>query len=245
LQDARDVLWRYARLDDSCRYRTGSIPREDHDAVLGLLHLECEDIREEMESTIRRFCKTDTLFPEYLPALAAKTRNPELLDVIWERGGLGEIEFIGGFVLGVALYGDAGRQKFQDLIWSPKWWGATDTDIYDGMCVLQIAVPHVFEQFKRRMPDLANPLNRLGVIGALIRYRLLEWHTNFRFAPYPPGTCVELYDRVFAQSPGSIVDVALELTDSDPLFRAEYELLEQLTEGAVREELLLNEIRPR
>lgn len=232
LMAARPIVWGYARLDPALRYRARSIPGENRPAVMAMLHMPCDDMRAEIEAAIRLFCNTDVLFPEYLPALAAKTGSRDLLAVIHERGGLGEIDFIGGFALGVALYGAAGRDRFRDLIWAPEWKAVGDTDIFDGMCALGMSVADVFDDFRSRETALASPWRGVDLVATLLRYRIDEWHGPFRFVRYPPDDLLTLRTRLFLGRDGGRGDDTLQAAAArhfgvDSLQSARVEELEQ------------------
>jgi hypothetical protein len=121
------------------RYLQGS-HSEYQAAVMGLLHLPLGEASAHVREQILA-CRGRGLFSEFLPALAASTGDPELLPVLFEMGKTASTDCNGGLVLGIALYGEAGRPFFQRLIDDP-WWEAaghgTGTDRYAwyGMRVL-------------------------------------------------------------------------------------------------------------
>ncbi|WP_093157648.1 hypothetical protein [Saccharopolyspora antimicrobica] len=75
-ENAEELLWTYAANPD------------DHDtglhAALGLLHLPCTGVREEIARALEKH-EGRAFFPEFLPALATKTQDPSWLQrlVAW------------------------------------------------------------------------------------------------------------------------------------------------------------------
>jgi hypothetical protein len=111
--EARDALWTCARNDpDYYAHRAAS---------LGLLNLPCEGLEHEIEAAIRG-CEGKNLFPEFLPLLAHKVNNPELLRTIFDVGRTtASTDCNGGIVYGVTLFGEAGRPYFDQLLFDPYW----------------------------------------------------------------------------------------------------------------------------
>ncbi|HEU4411211.1 MAG TPA: hypothetical protein VFS43_38515 [Polyangiaceae bacterium] len=114
------------------RYLTGATHAENEAAVLGLLHLPLGDAGPRVREQILA-CRGKALFPEFLPALASRTGDPELLPALFEMGQYASTDCNGGLVFGIALYGDPGREYFRRLIDDPHWeaaGGATGTGTY-------------------------------------------------------------------------------------------------------------------
>lgn len=111
--DVRDVLWNHAT--------GGTDYYEQKSAALGLLNLSCDGLEREIEASIRA-CAGKNLFPEFLPVLAHKIGNPELLPLLFDMGQTtASTDCNGGLVYGIALFGDAGRPYFDRLLFDPHW----------------------------------------------------------------------------------------------------------------------------
>lgn len=111
--EVRDVLWRCAR-DTLDYYRQKS-------AALGLLNLPCDGLEAGIEVAIRA-CAGKSLFPEFLPALASKVGNPELLPFLLDLGRTtASTDCNCGLVYGIALFGAAGRPYFDQLLFDSRW----------------------------------------------------------------------------------------------------------------------------
>jgi hypothetical protein len=243
LTEALPILWRYARGDAEVCGSYNEVARTNGPAVRGLLHLPCDPIRDEIEEAVRS-CVGRGYFPAFLPALAARTGNPDLLATLDVIRCAGPAEQDEGIVLGTALFGEAGRARFEELVWT-----GTDSEVFDGLCIQGISVADVFDAWRERVETGVDPIRGLYVLQALLWYRQSTWHTGFRFAPHPPDTFVELYERIFA--PASDDDDRAPLprlagrhlgrgTDAQD-FVVQFDLLEQAYRGRMEEELLLAE----
>jgi hypothetical protein len=154
-------------------------------AVDGLLNLPCDSIRDGIRAEVER-CYGRNLFPEYVPALAFKTGDPTLLEGIWTLGSTtASTDCNGGIILGIALYGEAGRPYFRRLMWDPYWEAdSTATGslgaLYAGLQCLGTGVVDVHRELLARLPDTPHPRGDaavmlgvleswLGVRGSAIR----------------------------------------------------------------------------
>ncbi|MEV0052812.1 hypothetical protein AB0H34_20190 [Saccharopolyspora shandongensis] len=89
-------------------------------ACLGLLHLPCHGLADEIHAEIDRH-HGSAIFPEFLPALAVKAGDSELLHRLVDWGRVASTDCNGGLVLGISLFGDQGRSEFVRLLWDPAW----------------------------------------------------------------------------------------------------------------------------
>ncbi|GAB7110916.1 hypothetical protein JCM4814A_92340 [Streptomyces phaeofaciens JCM 4814] len=107
---AASLLWEH--VDDS--YYVSK------DACLGLLHLPCEDLRGAIAETLEKH-EGSALFPEFLPVLAPKTKDPAWLDrlVAWGENRA-SVDCNGGLILGISLHGDHARTAFTRLLWDAR-----------------------------------------------------------------------------------------------------------------------------
>jgi hypothetical protein len=91
-------------------------------ACFGLLNLPCVGLRDRIAAEIERHAGENFWPSEYLPALAIKTCRDDMLPLLvdWGRGNA-STNCNAGLILGIALYGDAGRAAFSQLMWDPYW----------------------------------------------------------------------------------------------------------------------------
>lgn len=112
---AEALLWPYA---------AGKLGYHWHgrQACMGLLHLPCENLKQEIEAGVRACYGKNWWASEYLPILAYKTGKQDLLEGLYQLGSTtASTDCNGGLVLGIALYGETGRSFFQRLLWDPYW----------------------------------------------------------------------------------------------------------------------------
>lgn len=198
VEEAEALLWGYASGDPV--FRTENEWSAATAAVHGLLHLPCDGIRDRIGPAVRE-CVGQNLFPEYLPALAYKTGDPALLDTLWQIAETASTDCNGGLILGVALYAEAGRERFAELTWSPGW-SAADTGtgsvnaLHAGMCVLGIPLREVYDEWVRRLAAGDDDTHGLFMLMNLAGTRLGSWHTGLRFAPGPPDTVTDVHERL-------------------------------------------------
>ncbi|AWM41643.1 hypothetical protein GobsT_72820 [Gemmata obscuriglobus] len=113
--EVRDVLWQYAAGETDTGYY------QQKCAALGLLSLPCDGLEREIESAVRA-CAGKNLFPEFLPILAHKVGNPELLPLLFDMGQTtASTDCNGGLVYGIALFGETGRPYFDRLLFDSHW----------------------------------------------------------------------------------------------------------------------------
>jgi hypothetical protein len=162
LAEARDVLWAHAR---------GSGWYEQRAAALGLLNLACDGLESDIEAAIRN-CAGKNLFPEFLPVLAHKAGNPDLLGTIFELGRtIASTDCNGGIVYGVALYGERGRAHLDDILFDPNW------EAFGGGTGTQVWASHAFRHLGGSLAELARRI-RAGAetrTAAGPEYRLCVW----------------------------------------------------------------------
>jgi hypothetical protein len=161
-EPAERLLWHYAEeLHPPSSYFFG-VP----EACLGLLHLSCAGVRDEIGQALERNADRP-LFPEFLPILAPKTGDPSWLRrlVHWGRE-IASTDCNGGLILGIALFG--ARDEFLRMLWDPRWEAYGDGTgsghwAYVGARVLGIDMAHLDGEV-RADPDR----HRLRVIRSLL-----------------------------------------------------------------------------
>ncbi|MBY0457255.1 MAG: hypothetical protein K2V38_07960 [Gemmataceae bacterium] len=110
--EVRDVLWRYA-------HELGGYYHQQA-AALGLQDLPCDGLETEIGAAIRA-CAGKNLFAEFLPVLAHKVGDPELLPLLFGMGETASTDCNAGLVYGIALFGESGRAYFDRLLFNPDW----------------------------------------------------------------------------------------------------------------------------
>ncbi|MER7076802.1 hypothetical protein [Saccharopolyspora kobensis] len=165
LENAEELLWTHAAKPD------------DHDiglhAALGLLHLPCTGVREEIARALEKH-EGQAFFPEFLPALATKTQDPSWLHrlVAWGEQGA-STDCNGGLVLGIAMHGQVADTEFRRLLWNPRWeaeGGGTGTDFwaYAGCRVLGLDLAQLHAEV-RQATEPADARHRLAVFHGLAK----------------------------------------------------------------------------
>lgn len=239
LEEAQAMLWGYARWDGAWRGDEREVfPRTHEPAVLGLLHLPCDGIREEIEEAIHA-CASREYYPFSLPALAIKTGRIEMIDLLWRMGEEGRPLWRDGLALGIALFGEATRERFRAMLWSPKWAGP---ELFDGLCLLGITIGDVFEEWRARVESGEDPVRGLYLLNELLFCRLGEWHTGLRFAPAMPATHAQEYERIFARGGSTkIHELARRCLGADA-GEFQFDVLDQSYRDRIDEEAVLGEL---
>lgn len=221
LSETRAMLWGYARTDPA--WRSGNEHSTSTAATYGLLHLPCDDLADEIDAEIRSYVGRN-LFPEYLPALAASTGRARLLDVLWQIADTASTDCNGGLILGTALYGEHGRARFHELMWSDAWEAANGSTgsvhaLLDGTYVLGIRIADVAAEWKRRLDAGERPLHGFVLVEGLLEARLRSWHSGLRFADTPPDGVADLHASLFRWSTpmedDSVPAIARRALDAD------------------------------
>lgn len=204
-------------------------------ACMGLLHLPCEGLEREIEAQIKQ-CYGQSLFPEFIPALAIKTKNDFLLEEIFHLGQTtASTDCNGGIILGVALYGKKGFDLFKKIIWSPNWeafCGATGSRfyLYIGMQYLGISLLDIYLELKKRQKQQEHGLY---VIEALLKLRIIRPPMALRFVSEVDESYSQIYTALFTWSEPNHEDNLIGLAknifgDSDRIVSGLYEIERQL-----------------
>ncbi|MBC8067799.1 MAG: hypothetical protein IAG13_05640 [Deltaproteobacteria bacterium] len=188
---AEPVLWRYA-----------TAPTSDHyvvqDACLGLLDLPCAELGPIIAKALSAH-EGKNLFPEFLPVLATKTRNPLWLHrlIRWGRDHA-STDCNGGILLGIALFGD--RPAFEAVLWDPRWEAdasatGSRTWAYAGARALHIEMRDLHATFRAR-PDA----HALRILTALLSCWLDPPALDLSCAPPPAEDALSLHRMLFRWS---------------------------------------------
>lgn len=91
-------------------------------AVLGLLHFDCSEYKEQIKNIITSI-PGQNLFPEYLPALICKLDDrKELLEQLYTSGStITSTDCNAGIFLGFSLCGEEGKGYFKKALFDPNW----------------------------------------------------------------------------------------------------------------------------
>jgi hypothetical protein len=193
-------------------YARDAVHNEARAACLGLLDLTCEAIRKDIERTILDLQLKPGLFPEFLPSIAVRSRNPALLQVLPFLAERTSIDNIAGILLGLAAYGPPATPHFKRFLSEPKWEAhsaptATGYHLAMGFHGLGLKVCDLFDEI------LAEA--RAGIDDATLRYRL---DCLFELLPDADGgldmpRCLQNAAR---ESPADIYDKLFGGTGDDP-----------------------------
>jgi hypothetical protein len=199
------------------------------DACLGLLHLPCEDLRGAIAETLEKH-DGSALFPEFLPVLAPKTKDPAWLHrlVAWGENHA-SVDCNGGLILGISLHGGHARTAFARLLWDPRWEACgTSTGsalwTYAGTRVLGLGLPQLYADLRARLHTCADPdveWHALRSFITLLQLRCGNAWTGVGATEAQPESCDTLYSLLFTPSPDD-TDTLTELADhvfgsDDPL----------------------------
>lgn len=168
-------------------------------ASLGLAHLDCTSIKNEIAEEIRKL-KGQSSFNEFLPLLAFKTEDESFIEelFLWgdgdTYGSTASQDCNGGLIVGVALFGDKGKVKFEEILWSPKW-QTVDSGTgscfwaYQGMLLLRYRFADLLDQIKRQADNGADDRQIEYEVSVLLKLIDIQISSSeiarFKFAPTP------------------------------------------------------------
>jgi hypothetical protein len=246
LQEVEPVLWKYARAAEDWFVHC--------DACLGLLSLPCDGLASEIETAIRS-CFGLNLFPEFLPALAYKTGNLELLPLLVEHGKTtASVDCNGGLILGIAMYGPAGREAFLDIMWDPFWEAdGSATGARWWLCLgaraQGLRIVDLFEQFRRRrseVPDQNTLRYHASCLAELLNGRLEYGPAWVRPITDQGDDLLDLHRLVFEPTAPDARDCFLHLwhdfLHDNPWRNGEASYLKRRLERQIVSELRLSEL---
>jgi hypothetical protein len=175
------------------------------DAALGLLHLPCESLRDQIDAALELHLGC-ALFPEFLPALAVKTGSAAWLGRLVEWGEQSaSTDCNGGLILGIALHGGDGRAEFTRMLWNP-WWEADASGTgsswaaYAGARALGIGMAELYGDLAVRLASETDDVTKrhcLSVFIALLDHWLGRPWLGLRMAPDPEESAEELAALLF------------------------------------------------
>lgn len=155
-----------------------------HRAVcLGLLNYPCTGYEDLILRQIEQ-CLDKSLFPEFIPALAIKTNDPDIAGRIYHHGNtLASSDANAGIVLGLALYGDKHTDLFRSIIWNERWEAGetgTGTAWYTtmGMSYLKITIKELYQDILADVEagiDERVIKDKLWVMHGLLHMKLSGW----------------------------------------------------------------------
>ena len=235
-EPAERLLWEHV---DS---RNGAM----EDACLGLFHLSCATIRDDIDAALRRD-EGSALFAEFLPLLAVKTGDDDWPRRLVDWGRSASTDCNGGLLAGIAAFGD--RERFETVLWDP-WWetfgGGTGTDrwAYAGCRLLGLGIPALYDAARSRLEET----DGAGRRAVLATFAKVLWHTangttvGLTATDSPEESALDLHDAVFEWSTphrdDSVIGLAGQSLDRDSgTWRVLYEARDRLSWRA-RVELL-------
>lgn len=221
-------------------------PADDHDlsknAVLGLLHFDCDEYQKEIETAIEN-CYHKNLFPEFVPALVCKLENQTIvLEKLYELGSqYASTDCNAGIILGFSLSGQEGRRYFNKVLFDPIWETystATGTIhfAYRGMKNAGLTFKEIYSELKQ-ISDKEQLAYSLAVFFALIEKKVMDPEINFR------ESFADLYNLLFtwesANESNNLADLAIQAN-----LPGEADHLEKLIELKMQEESILKNYTP-
>jgi hypothetical protein len=217
-EDATGLLWAYLTTGDWSAQR---------EACRGLIHLSCRDIAAQLEEALSSSRGRST-FTEYLPALAAKTGDPAWPAALREWGDTAaSTDCNGGLLLGLALYGEAGRDHFDQALWSPRWEAysfATGSAqaTYAGTRILGIGLADLVGAMhvRQRAADLPSRVSSALVLVSLVESWITRDWCGLRAAAAETEPAIDLFDLLFERgggdAPPPLDRVAERILNDDP-----------------------------
>ncbi|MEU6536624.1 hypothetical protein [Streptomyces sp. NPDC047000] len=247
-ETAERVLWAHVGGESYDHYVS-------KDACLGLLHLPCRGLRDEISGALERHAGAH-LFPEFLPVLATKTGDPAWLGRLVEWGeGDASTDCNGGLILGIALHGgNAARVEFTRLLWNPYWeayGGGTGSDhwAYAGARVLGLGMPDLYAGLVERLDSgVGSSVERhcLAAFSALLGHWTEKPWLGLRMAPDPEESSDALSGLLFDWSTphqdDSLIGLAGRALGHDDILVTRLRHTEAILRNETRHELELQVI---
>ena len=216
-------------------------PADEHDlsknAVLGLLHFNCDEYQKEIETAIEN-CYYKNLFPEFVPALVCKLKDQAIvLEKLYELGSqYASTDCNAGIILGFSLSGQEGRRYFKKVLFDPLWetYSTATGNIhfaYRGMKNAGVTFKEIYSELKQ-ISDKEQLDYSLAVFFALIERKVVDPEINFN------ESFAELYNLLFTwestNESNNLANLATAFNKSD-----EVDQLEKLIELKMNEEAIL------
>lgn len=197
---AQSLLFEYAKSEDYYLSKA---------ACMGLLNLPCDGLERKIEKEIKK-CYGKHLFPEFIPALAIKTKNDSILHELFQLGQTTtSTDCNSGIILGIALYGEKGFDWFKKIIWNPDWDAVNSStgsrlSLYIGTQYLGIRLVELYLELKQR--HASNPISELqykhdfNVIKSLLDLQIVRPRIGLRFVSELNESYTQLYTHLFTWS---------------------------------------------
>ncbi|MGH1519842.1 hypothetical protein [Chryseobacterium sp. JK1] len=204
-------------------------------AALGLLHFDCSEYQKDIETEIEK-CYGKNIFPEFVPALVAKLKNPRtILEKLFELGNqLASTDCNAGIVLGFSLCGEQGETYFRKVLFDRSWdvnSTATGTIYfaYEGLKNLGITFRELYNEIKK-ISDKENLEYCLDVFFALLERKFDDIKTD------PEESFTEIYKVLFQwkNESDNIIHLAQAVNKEQEVYH-----LKKLIEIKMNEEYLL------
>ena len=197
---AQPLLFEYAKSEDYYLSKA---------ACMGLLNLPCDGLERKIEREIKK-CYGKHLFPEFLPALAIKTKNESLLQELFQLGQTTtSTNCNSGIILGIALYGEQGFDWFKKILWNPDWDTVNSStgarfSLYIGTQILGIRLVELYLELKKRHTSnlISNFQQKhdFNIIISLLDLQIVCPRIGLRFVPELNESYTQLYIDLFTCS---------------------------------------------
>jgi len=175
-------------------------------ASLGLAHLDCTSIKDEITDEIRKI-KGKSSFNKFLPLLAFKTGDDRFVEelFLWgdrDTSGISAcLDCNGGLIVGVALFGENGRARFEEILWSPKWRAACSGTgslfwTYQGLRLLKHRFADLLRQIISHTENCMDEKRTSYEVSVLLK--IIDMHLSsaesvgFKFSPDPSDSWRDL-----------------------------------------------------
>lgn len=201
LEQARPMLFRYA-----CEQTWDAAPA----AVDGLVHLSPAGMEDEVRAAVEA-CVGQSLFPEYLPALAGWIGDADLVDRFLVDDGrtiLPSTDCMAGVILAVGLLGPAGRRRLHDLFWAdhyPMIWGDQPRATGVAMRMTGLGVADLAAELRTRLAasEERPPFWWFVLVKVMADHQtaMRDHPPAWRFLP-PPESPLDLHRALFGPDDG-------------------------------------------
>jgi len=211
-------------------------------SALGLLSLDCSEFKKEIGNKIFSY-KGKGIFNEFMPALACKTDNKDILGFLYELGNEASTDCLNGIVLGISLFAENGKEIFDKVIFNPNWEiadGGTGIARYLhlGLKIQNYSITEIFDMFKNIISDENNNFNTVTETFEIMITILNGFIFNYSKQIFIKGIkeykidYINMYKTIFMESSLDAEDSITDLCDKylKERFEAESQYYEARTE---------------
>jgi len=189
-------------------------------SAFGLLSLDCSEYKKEIEDKIFSY-KGKGIFNEFMPALACKTDNKDILGFLYELGSEASTDCLNGIVLGISLFGKKGKEFFDKIIFNPSWEiadGGTGIARYLHLAlkIQNYSIVEILDMFKVIISNEKNDFNTISEVFEIMITVLESFIYNYSKQIFIKGIkeykidYIDMYKTIFMESG---VDAEDSITD--------------------------------